>query len=229
MNVDDLAKAPLPTPPPMSAALEAAIVTLAPVAPRRPLRQLAILVGISVVYGAVVLALVHVRRDLSQIPMAWIVGAGLAWFVGFIVPAYLATVPAAGAIIPRWRAAAIVAAIVAVGFVIFGLTMPIPAGSLSDQFGWPRFLHGHTCLEIGLATALVPVVAGAIFLRGALPVGARWTAAALGAAGGCFGGCVLHFHCYITDHQHHGLVHGGVVVVAALLSAAIVPRAQRVA
>ena len=94
-----------------------------------------------------------------------------------------------------------------------------------ERHGWERFGRGHTCLELGLASALVPVVVGAIFLRGALPVGSRWVAAALGAGGGCLGGLVLHLHCNVADGLHVGLIHGGVVVLSALLSAAIVPRA----
>jgi hypothetical protein len=61
-------------------------------------------------------------------------------------------------------------------------------------------------------------------LRGVLPVGARWTAAGLGAAGGSLGGLVLHLHCPIADRWHLGLVHGGVVVLAAVLAAVVVPR-----
>ena len=77
-----------------------------------------------------------------------------------------------------------------------------PSGPSSQAYGADRFVHGHTCLELGLATALVPVVIGAIFLRGALPVGSRWIAAALGAGGGCLGGLVLHLHCHIADGLH---------------------------
>ena len=58
-----------------------------------------------------------------------------------------------------------------------------------------------------------------------MPVGSRWTAAGLGAAGGSLGGLVLHLHCPIADAWHLGLVHGGVVIIAALISAALVPRA----
>jgi hypothetical protein len=67
-----------------------------------------------------------------------------------------------------------------------------PMGPSSANYGVEQFADGHTCLEIGLATALMPVVIGAIFLRGALPVGSRWIAAALGAGGGCLGGPGLH-------------------------------------
>ena len=225
MVLDELANAAPPVAPPIGADLEAELAKLAPVPMRRPLRQLAILIAISFVYGGAVLAITTVRRDFSEIPSSWIFGAGLTWLVGFVVPAYLATVPPPGSVSPNVQRAAIIAAFLAILFVTFGLVWPIPSGAHSDQYGWTRFLRGHTCLEIGLATAIVPTIAGAIFLRGALPVGARWTAAALGASGGCLGGLVLHLHCHITDHQHIGLVHGGVVLVAALLAAALVPRA----
>ena len=103
-----------------------------------------------------------------------------------------------------------------------------PHGPSSLQYGAERFIQGHWCLELGLATALVPVILGAVFLRGALPVGSRWVAAALGAGGGSLGGLVLHFHCRITDPLHTGVIHAGVVTVAALLAAALVPRATDV-
>jgi hypothetical protein len=114
--------------------------------------------------------------------------------------------------------------VTSVGFVALGLLVH-PSGERSVHYGTEHFARGHTCLEIGLATALVPVVVGALFLRGALPVGSRWIAAALGAGGGCLGGLVLHLHCHVTDGLHVGLIHGGVVVLAALLSAALAPRA----
>lgn len=225
--IDDLANV-TPVVPPMSAELEAELDKLVAVPTRRPWKQLATLVAISFVYGAGVLAIVSVRRDLREIPMTWMLGAGVVWLLGFVFPAYLAVVPAPGAVSPRFRQAAILAALVAVFFVVFGLSWDIPSGAHSDHYDWDRFARGHTCLEIGLATALAPVIAGAIFLRGALPVGARATAAALGASGGCMGGLVLHLHCYITDNLHIGLVHGGVVVVAAALAALLVPRATEI-
>ncbi|MCX5745810.1 MAG: NrsF family protein [Proteobacteria bacterium] len=223
--LDELARRTPGELPALPAQLETALGTLAPVAMRRPLRQLALLVGISLMYGAGVLAIVAVRRDLAEIPTSWMLAAGTCWLLGFVVPAYLATVPAPGAISPRWQTAAVVAGLAATAFVMLGLVVQSPTGTRSIQYGWEHFGKGHTCLEIGLATALCPVIFGAIALRGALPVGARWTAAALGASGGCLGGLVLHLHCYVTDPLHLGLVHGGVVVVAAALAAALVPRA----
>ena len=222
--IDDLSKLPPPVPPPLSQLLEAELAELTPVAPRRPLRQLALLVAISLIYGAGLVAMLAVRRDVHELPISWLVGAGLSWLLGFVVPVYLATVPRAGAVTPRWKLAGIAALVGSLGFIGLGLSLH-PGGPSSIQLGWDSFGHGYTCLEIGLATALVPVVGGAIFLRGALPVGSRWIAAALGAGGGSLGGLMLHLHCHITDGLHVGLMHGGVVGLAALLAAALVPRA----
>lgn len=224
MNIDDLANLPPPAAPPLGDALEKELASLAPVRMRRPLRQLAILAGMSVIYGAALVAALTTRKDMAELPMHWLLAAGIAWLAGFLIPAYLALVPRAGSMTPRWQWAAVAAVVSSIGFVLLGLTIH-PSGESSVQYNWEHFGRGHGCLELGLATALVPVVIGAIFLRGALPVGARWTAAGLGAAGGCLGGLVLHLHCPVTDLWHVGLIHGGVVGVAALLSAALVPRA----
>jgi hypothetical protein len=222
--LDQLAAQQPPAPPPLSAALEAELGSLAPVAPRRPLRQLAIVAGISLVYGAALVAGLTMRRDMDELPASWLIATAFAWLLGFAVPCYLALVPRVGAVMPRQRWAAASAIVTSIVFVALGLVVH-PSGPSSVHFGWERFTRGHVCLEIGLATALIPVVIGAVFLRGVLPVGSRWIAAALGAGGGCLGGLVLHLHCPIADGLHVGLIHGGVVVVAALLSAALVPRA----
>ncbi len=224
-QLDALAAAPPPAPPPLSDAMEAELARLAPVAPRRPRRQLALLAAASLVYAGALLALLTVRRDLGGLPIAWLLGAGTAWLVGFVLPSYLALVPRAGAMLSRWRAAAVIAGIAAVGFVALGLLVHPSVPGVSKDYGWEHILRGHWCMWLGLGTALVPVVIGALFLRGAMPVRSRWIAAALGAGGGALGGLLLHMHCPIADGPHIGIVHGGVVLVAALLSAALAPRA----
>jgi negative regulator of sigma F NrsF-like protein len=223
-DLDQLASAPPPAAPPLSPELEAELGKLEPVAMRRPLRQLALLVGISLIYALGLVYALTMRKDMHELPMGWLVGAALGWLFGFLVPSYLALMPRRGAVTPRWKLAAVAAVIASIGFISLGMFIH-PMGESSVSLGWEHFGRGHTCLEIGLATALVPVVVGAIFLRGALPVGSRWIAAALGAGGGCLGGLVLHLHCHYADGLHVGLIHGGVVVVAAVFSAAVVPRA----
>lgn len=225
--IDQLAALPPPAPPPLAGELEAALGKLTPVTTRRPIRQLAMLCAASLLYGVGVLAVTAMRRDAGELPVGWMIAAGLAWLGGFVIPCYLALIPRAGSVIPRWRFAAIAAAVTAIGFVLLGLLVH-PTGPSSVHYGTERFAEGHICLELGLATALVPIVLGTIFLRGALPVGARWIAAALGAGGGSLGGLVLHLHCHVTDTLHVSVVHGGVVIVAAVLAAAMVPRAADV-
>ncbi len=226
MSDDDLA---MPTfrPPPMAAQLESELGSLAPVVMRRPMRQLAIVCTVSLVYVAILLAVLSIRRDAGELPAAWMIGGGIAWFLGFVIPCYLALVPAPGSMLSR-RHYAIAASLIAAGFFVAMGWMIHPQGPSSLQYGAERFILGHGCLELGIATSLVPVILGAVFLRGALPVGSRWIAAALGAGSGSLGGLVLHFHCRITDPMHTGFIHAGVVTVAALLAAALVPRATDV-
>jgi hypothetical protein len=219
--IDALATAPPPAPPPIGAALEAELAQLAPTAARRPRRQLAIVAGVSLAYAAGLLALMSIRRDFGELPMGWIVGAALAWLLGIVIPLYLAIVPRS--MTPRWQGAAVAAAVTSVAFIALGLSVH-PHGPSSANYGWDHFGRGHWCMWLGLATALVPVILGTMFLRGAVPVASRWIAAALGTGGGCVGGLLLHMHCRIADAQHIGLVHGGVVVVAAAISALVVPR-----
>ncbi len=224
---DDGLRMPTFRPPPMAAELELELGSLAPVETRRPMRQLAIVCTVSVLYGGILLALLGMRRDAGELPTPWMIGGGIAWFLGFVIPCYLALVPAPGSMLSRRRYAIAASVVAAVFFVAMGW-MIHPQGPSSLQYGAERFVHGHWCLELGLATALVPVILGAVFLRGALPVGSRWIAAALGAGSGSLGGLVLHFHCRVTDPMHTGFIHAGVVAVAALVAAALVPRAADV-
>jgi hypothetical protein len=210
-------------PPPLSPELEAMLADLRPVRTRRPWLDLLKVAGISLAYASAFLAIVRMRREIDDVPVWWMVTVGLAWLIGFGSMTYLAIVPRRGSVMPRWRLVGIGAVVVGLGFVGAGLMMH-PMSDQSTELGLARIHHGHACLEIGLATAVVPVILGALVLRGAMPVGDRWTAAGLGAAGGSLGGLVLHLHCPIADGWHLGLVHGGVVVISALLSAALVPR-----
>jgi hypothetical protein len=110
-----------------------------------------------------------------------------------------------------------------VAFPALGLTIH-PSAPSSAYLGWAHLLRGHSCLWMGLIVACVPVIVGAWSVRGAIPVRSRWTCAALGAGAGSLGGLVLHLHCPIADGPHIGVIHGGVVAVAAVLAAVLAPR-----
>src|SRR5690606_36828284 len=69
-----VAARPAGAPPPLSAALEAELGGLSPVATRRPVRQLAQLVVLALIYGGGVLALATTRRDAGELPVPWLIG-----------------------------------------------------------------------------------------------------------------------------------------------------------
>jgi hypothetical protein len=220
-----LRDAPVPAAPDLGDLLERELASLAPVKPRRPRRDAMMVMLASLAYGGLLLALLRLRRDLDGLPAAWLVSYAAAWFVGFASLMWIAIVPVRGEMMPRWRAAGIGAAIASVVFMAGGLLLHQSAPN-SAYFGLSNLHRGHWCLEIGVATAIVPATLGALVLRGVLPVGSRWAAAGLGAAGGSLGGLVLHLHCPIADGWHLGLVHGGVIVVSALIAAALAPTAK---
>lgn len=229
-SLDDLSRLPPPSPPPLSPALEAELAQLAPVATRRPVRQLVVLVVASLLYGAGILAMLAMRPDAGALSRVWFVAVGLGWLVGFVAPLYLATVPRSGTVMPRWKLAGAASVVGSILFVVLGLALPRlgPPGAQAAQAagpGWSELWHGYECLGAGVTAAIVPIVLGALLLRRTLPVGSRWIAAALGAGAGSLGGLVLHMHCPISDGLHVGVIHGGVVGVCALLAAALVPRA----
>ena len=221
--LDSLRDLPHPPPPPLALDLERALDGLAPVTTRRPWRQLATVTAVSLIYAGIVVALVKVRADLPGLPRPWLVAYLAAWLVGFGLPLGLAVVPARGAMMPRTNLAAAVATVAAVGFLVLGLLWA-KSGPDSHVGG---LRSASACLSLGLVAALFPIVLGTMMLRGAAPVGSRLTSAALGASAGSLGGFVLHLHCPIADRIHVGIVHGSVVAIAAVLTAALASGALR--
>lgn len=210
--------------PPIPPGIERDLAQLAPVATRRPRRQLVLVLATAGLVITALLLVLGVRADVRELPAAWMPVVGVAWLAGLVLAARFALIPRRGAVMPRWRIAALVALATSCAYVALGLVLH-PAGPSSLNYGIEHFLSGHGCLELGLATAITPVVLGSWCLRRAAPVRTRWIAAALGAAGGCVGGLLLHFYCRIADGLHIGLIHGGVVGFAAVIAALVVPRA----
>lgn len=216
---DDLA------PPPLGDLLEAELRELKPVSTRRPWRDVALVTFIASVAVAGMVVLLHVRRDFDAMPTSWLVTYGAAWLASFGVGAWLALVPRRGAVVPRWLPAGIVGACAGAGFVVAGLafahTSPHSLVYIPSAGNHLRYAAG--CVALGVATAVLPFVAGALLLRGAFPVGARAAGAGLGAACGAAGGFMLHMHCPITHAYHLGFGHGGAIVVGAALGALLLP------
>lgn len=214
-------------PPPLAPALEAELGRLTPMAPRRPRRQFLLVGALSLIYVGLLLLVLHLRPDLAGLPPLWLIAYCTAWLASFLVITWLVMVPAPGRVMPNWRYAGMGAALALVGFVAGGLLFDrqAPGMSVVLEPSLGNVLRGARCLLWGTTTAVVPVMLGALLLRGTLPVGSPWAGAAMGAAGGSLGGLMLHLHCPVADALHLGVVHGGVVLVSAVLGALIIPRA----
>lgn len=216
-----------PTPPPPSAELLAEVESSEPTTMRSPRFELGRLLCASLIYFSLLFVVLSVRRDFASLPKLWLALYLGAWTVAFVGVAFVAIVPRSSEVMPRWRHAGALGAAAAAIFMIAGLTLARTVPGLSTTYEATAANvvgYGHYCLRMGLITALVPLVAGAIALRGVLPVGGRAAALGLGAASGCLGGLLLQVHCPITEPTHLGLVHGGVVLVAAATAALILPR-----
>lgn len=216
--------------PPLSDDLERELGELQPTKPRSPVRQLLAFAVVSLAVASGILALLTLRKDLTHLPRLWMVVYCTGWLLGFVGLGMAALLPRSGQVSPSWRLAGFGAIAAGAAFVTAGLVFArdVPGLSVLTPANAHDFaVYGQPCLRMGVITAIVPVGLGALFLRGAVPVGDRWVAAGLGASGGALGGLMLHLHCPIADPWHLGLVHGGVVVVSALLSALIVPRFLR--
>jgi len=209
-----------PGAPPIGDELARELEALRPVRTRAPRRQLAGVMSASLLYATGLIALAGLRRDLGEQPAALMVGFGLVWLLAFAAVTWLVVVPPRGAVIPRWRTAAGAALGAAVVLIASGLLLPHIAPSSTTYEPGARAFFAHAgCIRWGVAGAALPVVLAALAVRGAIPVGSRWAAAAVGAAGGALGGLVLHLHCPIAERLHVGLVHGGLVVIAAVVAA----------
>ena len=206
--------------------LEAELAEMVPKDPRKPLRQIGILLIASLAYAAVMVVWLGFRPDFNELPTAWLFLYVAAWVFGFSGIAALAMLPRKDSSLPRARIGAGISLGVMVLFVSVGLLFPESAPS---SFEHPNTAEhtirfGKSCLSLGLATAVVPVFLCIFFLRRSLPYGSRGIATAIGATGGCLGGLMLHLHCQVSSATHLGFVHGGVVVVAALLTWLLTPK-----
>ncbi|WP_428267733.1 NrsF family protein [Haliangium sp.] len=217
----------LPVPPPLGDELEQSLAELAPITPRRPKRQYTVVAALSLLYAGFLLLMTDLRPDLSGLPNTWLIVYAAVWLVSFLGITWLVLVPGPDKVMPNWRYAGIGAAIAIVGFVLGGMLFPHDPGQPADAPLFGKVVFAHGCLVWGTITALVPIALASLLLRGSVPVGSRWVGAGIGAAGGSLGGLFLHLHCPVADAFHLGVIHGGVVLVSAVLGAVVLPQARR--
>jgi hypothetical protein len=189
-----------------------------PVRTRSPWRTALLLLAAGAVFPLCMLAFRHLRRDLSYLPVLWVVAAAATWTVGLVATLTSAVIPRRGEVLPNAVWAGRAALVAALGLLALGVlgTVDAPGETLTPpSFAW-GWWH---CTSLGLAGTGPLLIAGALVLRGLYPLGGRRVGAALGAAGGALAGLTLHFLCPYGGGAHVGLVHGGGVVVGAVLGA----------
>jgi Negative regulator of sigma F len=213
-------------PPPMDYELSRELDQLEPTRTRAPRLQSTIVIVVSLLYGGAILAALGLRHDFGDVPPGWLIGGGALWAASFGALTWMVVVPPREQVIPRWRWAAALAVLMAIVLVAIGILRPDSLARVGTHYdvtmdAWTE--RGARCLRWGLTAAVVPVALTVVVVRGTLPVGSRWAAAAVGAAGGSLGGLMLHMHCPINERLHIGLAHGGVVIVAAVVAALLAP------
>lgn len=215
--------------PPLSAALRAELDDLAPVQTARPLRRFVIAGLISALWMGGLLALLGLRRDLEPLPRLWLVLYLSAWGLTFAALSFGAQMPRRGSIMPRSPVIGRLGVAAGVGFVGAGLFAAREVPGLSTVYDADLgtvLRYGTYCIAIGMVTASLPIAISAIMLHNVAPAGAGWLGMGIGASGGALGGLLLHLHCPIAERTHLGLVHGGVVLIAAAAGALVMMRAS---
>ena len=223
MSVD-----PTREPPPE---LMAMVRSMQPVALRRPKRQLATVIAVSIVYAAAWLFGPAVwiwgnalRPDLAQVPRAWLVVYAALCLAGFVAPLCVALLPCRGQLLHRVGLAAASAWLVWLVLVAAALFARVAPGvSLIARSHAQLVSVTAQCAAAMLSVALVPTALSLWALRRAIPLGNVGVAAAIGAAGGALGGLVLHLHCPWAQPIHVLFGHAAPVAVTAA-AAAIVGR-----
>lgn len=218
-------EAPVPSSlPPLPADVERELGALAAVKPRSPAKQFAVIVAVSLGFAAAVVALVSLRSNLASVSPAFWLACAVALIIGFSLPLYLAVVPPHGSMFPRQRLASAVA--VGSALVIVGLSLVNVVWG-GDPLGALENCHG--CLRISALVALAPVVLVCFMLRRSFIRVSRVFAASIGISAGCLGFTAIELCCANPDVWHILFTHVGVIGVAGVLAALIIPRTVEMA
>ena len=218
-------------PPPPSAALQASLDDLKPVRTRVPFRTLLVVLAAGCVYPVTALAIYPLRRDLSALPVVWLIAVALLWVAGFSIPLVLALLPRRHQVLPDASRAVRAAILAALTLVLAGLlfTVDAPGITILPKTRWAGFLPlWWHCVSFSLKATIPMLVAASIALRRMTVVKLSYLGAPIGAVGGALAGLTLHGLCPYGGAAHVGLAHGGGVVIGALLGALWLPLLARV-
>jgi hypothetical protein len=208
-------RAPRAHVPPPSPALLAAIARGGPVATRRPVRTLAAVTGLSIVWAGTLLFLMGVRADLRGLPVLPMALDILVCLTGFVAELAFALVPSPRKVVPSGYDSAKYSLIVLV--IVGPLALVVAASASSGLGSWPGdtsfWRSSLACAGNGLAVAGLPVLLGLHALRRVVPGGSWRTSLCVGAGAGILSGLTLQLHCSNHDVIHVALAHGSAILI----------------
>ncbi len=219
-----LAQLPELATPPIGKKLSEQIEAMEPVDMRRPMREFALFVAISVPFVVLVIFATGTRSDLPSLSPLWLGSVALVWFVSYLAAAYIGFVPAKGHVAPRSRTIRQVVGASAVVMMTLGIFATQTVHGISKIYPSTveNFVsHAGACAVFGFGSGIIPGVFALILMRRFVPVGRASIGLSLGAAGGSLAGLALLMHCPIAERFHVGLVHGAAIVTAAIFVAGV--------
>jgi hypothetical protein len=219
-----------PEAPGPSERLLAEMGAIKPVSTRVPWRMLVLVAVAACVYPLYAFAVYPLRVDLHALPPAWVVGVGLLWLAGFVVPLVITFLPSSGQVLPNSARAGRAAFLAASTLILMGLffTVDAPGETVLPKTTWAGFfpLWWH-CVSFGLKITIPTLILAAFGLRRIAIVKPWRLGAAVGAASGAAAGLTLHGLCPYGGAAHVGLAHGGGVAIGAIIGGLWLPLVAR--
>lgn len=201
--------------------VDSLVARLAPVRPRRPWHDGALVLGLALIELVLVLTISRPRPDLLTAMHGalfwWKMASCLALAVTGGTAAVLAFDPAGA---PRrwwWGLAAVAAIAVA---VLFGTSMSMPEG-LGARLQWRE---GIVCAALTFAYALPMAVLLTWLARRAAPTRPHLVAWAAGLGSAGWGGFAFAWSCWHEDPVYVIVWYGGAVLGCALLARLVLVR-----
>jgi len=186
-------------------------------------RRMAALIG-SLAWVGTHLAVFGIRRDFAELSFAYVAAQVLLPFA----LALLALVVALGrGKLGLGLRLGIVSAFAVLGPASFALIAAgLPAsGEVPGGVATP--INVLLCFDLTVAWAAVPLLFGALTLRGAFAAATRWRSALVGAGAGLFAGATMNLHCPNVAPLHMVFGHGLPVIVATVAGAVLLAARAR--
>jgi hypothetical protein len=180
-------------------------------------RRMAALVG-SLAWVGTHLVVFGIRQDLAQLSFAYVAAQVLLPFALAVLTLVIAL---ASGKLGLGARLGVVSAFVVLGpasFALIAAGAPVPA-EVPAGVATPH--NVLLCFDITVAWAAVPLLFGALTLRGAFAAATRWRSALVGAGAGLFAGATMNLHCANAAPLHMLFGHGLPVVVATLAGAVL--------